>query len=345
MKKKWIVLFVILVFLATMAGAITKFLRKENKPKVVVVLQEVNLQYWNIVRAGAERGFREFDIDGRVVIPDSKSKEDRLAYTLESVLNEHPDILVVAPNESPAITSILNKFIENKIPVLLIDADIPLEHKIAYIGTDNFELGKKAGELLASQLQPGDEVALPFFAEDLTHPVLSKRIKGATLSLEDAGIKVVTEQDQPQSSSIKKIMTTILQKHPDVKGVYTTTDLYALEALTAVEEHGLTVPVIGADGIMEMIELIKDGALTATVAQNPYDIGYISIETTSKFIKGETIRRNIDTGVDIISKDNAKLKLDFIKEEQVKRNIDTRVDTIGKDNAKLKLDFMREVLR
>ncbi len=314
MKKKWIVLFVTAVFLATMAGAITKFLRKDNQPKVVVVLQGVNLQYWSIVGAGAEKGFREFGIDGKVVTPDNKSKKDGLEYTLESILNEHPDVLVVAPNESPAVTSILNKFVENKIPVLLIDADIPLEHKTAYIGTDNFELGKKAGELLASQLQPGDEVALPFFTEDLTHPILSERIKGTTLSLDAAGIKVVTEPDRSQSSSIKKIMTTILQKHPDVKGVYTTTDLYALEALTVVEEHGLKMPVIGADGIMEMIELIKDGTLTGTVAQNPYDIGYISIETASKVIKGEQVRRNIDTGVDIISKDNAKLKLAFMGE-------------------------------
>ncbi|MFP3121958.1 sugar ABC transporter substrate-binding protein [Ectobacillus funiculus] len=312
MKKKWIVLLVISVLLATVTGVIAKFLRKDNGPKVVVVLQGVNLQYWNIVRAGAEQGFRAFGIDGRVVIPGNKSKTAGLEYTLESILNEHPDVLVVAPNESPAVTSILNKFVENKIPVLLIDADIPLKHKTAYIGTDNFELGKKAGELLASQLQPGDEVALPFLSEDLTHPILSERIKGATLSLEAAGIKVVTEQGQ--SSSIRKIMTTILQKHPDVKGVYTTSDLRVLEALAVIEEHGLKMPVVGADGINEILELINDGVLTDTVAQNPYDIGYISVETALKVIKGAQVKRNTDTGVDIISKDNAKLRLDFIRE-------------------------------
>ncbi|WP_205650997.1 sugar ABC transporter substrate-binding protein [Ectobacillus funiculus] len=312
MKKKWMVLLVISVFLATVAGTITKFLRKDNRPRVVVVLQDKNLQYWNIVRAGAEKGFQEFDIKGKVVIPSSKSKKDALVYTLENILNEHPDVLVVAPNGSPAVTTILKKFVKNKIPVLLIDADIPLEHKTAYIGTNNFDLGKKAGELLASQLQPGDEVAIPFLVEDLTHPILSERMKGATLSLEAAGIKVVTEQDQ--SSSIKQLMTTILQKHPNVKGVYTTTDLRALEALAVIEEHGLKMPVIGADGINEMLELIKDGVLTDAVAQNPYDIGYISVETALKVIKGEQVKRNTDTGVDIISKDNAKLKLDFMRE-------------------------------
>ncbi|MFC6604475.1 hypothetical protein ACFQDF_27695 [Ectobacillus funiculus] len=43
-------------------------------------------------------------------------------------------------------------------------------------------------------------------------------------------------------------------------------------------------------------------------------MGYISIEIALKVIKGEDVKRNIDTGVDIISKDNAKLKLDFLRE-------------------------------
>jgi len=311
MRGKWIVLLIISVFLAAITGGVAKFLRKDNKPKVVVVLRELNSPYWNIVKVGAERGFQEFDIDGKVLLPSNKSKKGELEYILKNVLKEHPDVLIVTPDGSPAVTSILKKFVESKIPVLLVDTDIPLKHKTSYIGTDNFELGKKAGELLASQLQPGDEVALPFFAEDLTHPVFSERIKGATFSLEAAGIKVVTEQDQ--SSSIRKIITTILQKHSDVKGVYTTTDLHALEALAVIEEYGLKMPVIGADGIIEMIELIKGGVLSSTVAQNPYDMGYISIETASKVIKGENVRRRIDTGIDIISKDNAKLKLDFLR--------------------------------
>ncbi|MFP3126618.1 substrate-binding domain-containing protein [Ectobacillus funiculus] len=190
-----------------------------------------------------------------------------------------------------------------------------MEHKTSYIGTDNFELGRKAGELLASQLQPGDEVALPFLAEDLTYPVFGERIKGAIFSLENAGIKVWTEQVNVSNESLatREVLIAILQKHPDIKGVYATTDIKAIDALTVIKEQGLKMPVIGTDGITEMIELIEDGTLPSTVAQNPYDMGYISIETALKVIKGEKVQRNIDTDVDIISKDNAKLKLDFLR--------------------------------
>ncbi|GAA3329771.1 hypothetical protein GCM10020331_079580 [Ectobacillus funiculus] len=64
-----------------------------------------------------------------------------------------------------------------------------------------------------------------------------------------------------------------------------------------------------------MVDLIEDGTLTSTIAQNPYDMGYISVETAVKVIKGEKkLQKNIDTGIDIITKDNAKQQLDFLKQ-------------------------------
>lgn len=42
--------------------------------------------------------------------------------------------------------------------------------------------------------------------------------------------------------------------------------------------------------------------------------GYISIETAGKVLEGEEVRKSIDTGVGLITKDNAKQKLDFLKE-------------------------------
>ncbi|MFP3126829.1 substrate-binding domain-containing protein [Ectobacillus funiculus] len=314
MKKKWIILLISSILLATVIGCIVKFLKKNDRPKVVVVLQDLDTQYWNIVKAGAEKGFQEFDIDGKVVAPGFKSEKDVQEYVLKNVLKEQPDALIVSPFQSPAVMSALKKFAQHKIPVLLVDTDIPLEHKTAYIGTNNFELGKKAGELLASGLQPGDEVAL--IGGSLNGPVSVERIKGATSSLEDAGIKIVAKQvDLPNEAlPARKATTTILQNYPDVKGIFATSDILALSAVKVIKEQGYKMPVIGADGIIKMNELIKDGTLPSTVAQNPYDMGYISVETARKVLEGEQFRKNIDTGVDLITKDNVKQKLDFLKE-------------------------------
>ncbi|HWO96149.1 MAG TPA: sugar ABC transporter substrate-binding protein [Bacillus sp. (in: firmicutes)] len=312
LKKSLLVLLIIFAFSAILLGFISKPFADE-KPKVVVVLKELNTQYWQIIKAGAEEGFRDFGIDGKVVGISSHSEKDAQAYMLKNILKEHPDVLVVSPVESPAVMSILEKFVENKIPVLLLDTDIPLESKTSYIGTDNFDLGKKAGALLASQLQPGDEVAL--ITGNLSSPISAERIKGAKLSLEAAGIKIAAEKTSlpNEPSPVRKAMTTILQRHPDIKGVFATTDIMALSALEVIRKHGDKMPVIGADGIIEIVKSIEKGTLADTVAQNPYDMGYISVEAVSKMMKGKEVEKKIDTGVDIITKDNAKLRLDFLR--------------------------------
>ncbi len=313
-------------FLTSLIGCTVKLLKEDDKPKVVVVLKELNTQYWNILKAGAEKGFRDFGIDGKVIATRGGFAEEQNRI-LETVLKEKPDVLIVSPLLSSNIP-ILQEFDEHNIPVLLVDTDAPWENKTAYIGTDNFELGRKAGGLLASQLQPGDEVGLIFSDGDVIHPVFSERIKGAKFSLEDAGIKIstfsledvgnriMTETGKLPNEllSVKKVMTTILRQHPNVKGVFALNDIRALSALEVIEEQGYNMPVMGADGIIEMVELIKDGTLTGTIAQNPYDMGYISVETALKVMNGEKVAKNIDTGIDIISKDNAKLKLDFLKQ-------------------------------
>ncbi|MFC6600604.1 hypothetical protein ACFQDF_00150 [Ectobacillus funiculus] len=57
MKKKLRILLIILLFLVAVIGCIVKFYGTDNRPKVAVVLQDLDSQYWNIVKAGAERGF------------------------------------------------------------------------------------------------------------------------------------------------------------------------------------------------------------------------------------------------------------------------------------------------
>jgi ribose transport system substrate-binding protein len=180
---------------------------------------------------------------------------------------------------------------KKNIPVLLADTDVEWTDKTSFIGTDNFILGKKAGALLASMLQPGDQVAL--IHGTLSDTVSGKRIEGAKESLEEAGIQVVVQrQGYDEFWNVKSAMTSILQSYPDIKGVFATDDLLALDALQVIEQKGLKIPVVGTEGNAKMVKYIKEGKLSATIAQNPYDMGYISVEQAFKAIKREKVRKS-----------------------------------------------------
>ncbi|WP_312472236.1 sugar ABC transporter substrate-binding protein [Neobacillus sp.] len=284
-----------------------------EKPKVVFVFRTLDNQYDEIIRAGVEQGCKDFGIDGLVMAPKNGTASEQMKI-LENVLKEHPDVLVVSPAMSPDIIPKLVEYAKKNIPVLLIDTDEPWKNKTAYIGTNNVELGRKAGILMATMLQPGDKVALI----GRESSVERERIKGAKVSLEAAGINIAAEtlklsiEDKEDNQNVIKVIETILQQHPDLKGVITSTDYLAIPVVKLLQEQGITMPVTGADGISKMVELVEKGTLTGTVAQNPYDMGYLSVQAALKVTRGEKIKRNIDSGVDIITEDNAKQKLDFL---------------------------------
>lgn len=316
LRKSWMFLLVAVIFFSILIGYFVKSPERDNKPKVVVVLRTLNLEYWQIVRSGAEQAFHDFNIDGKVIAPDSELQIKEQITILKNALGQNPDALIVAPNQPPAVIPVLKEYKNNNIPVLIVDTETDWNDQTAFIGTDPYTLGKKSGELLASMLQPGDQVAL--IGETLFTSYESVRMRSARETLQDAGVEIVTEQVvDSERGEIRSVMGNILKKFPGIKGIFAANDEIALHSLEEIKEKGFRIPVVGTDGISDIVEGIEVGRLDATVAQNPYDMGYLSVERALKAIKGEPGEKRIDSGVDLITQDNAKERLDFMKDIRI----------------------------
>jgi ribose transport system substrate-binding protein len=309
-KKSKAFTLIMLVMVVVIGGFITKSLA-EDKPKVFVVLDHFNIEYWKTIKAGAEKGFRDFGIEGKVLAGKNGTDEE-LINILKNIQKQKPDALIVA-GQSVELVPELEKFVNKDIPVLLVSTDLPWANKTSYIGTNNVDLGETAGSFLASQLQPGDHVAL--IGGDPTFSVFNDRIKGYKSTLKAAGIHIAVEAFgiSDDEETIKNTTLEMLDKHPEVKGIIATHDTMALQVLTEIKKQGYDIPVIGADGSSDMVELILKGKIPGTVAQNPYDMGYLSVETASKVTKGEKVDTFIDSGVDIIVESNAEDRHEFLK--------------------------------
>ena len=307
MLKKVKVILVVSAVISVMVLGFISVTLADKKPTVVVVLKEGDSQYWRIMRAGMEKGFKDFDIDGKVMVP-SESTTQGQADLLMKTYKEKPDVIITAPIGS-SVSPTLESFTD--VPILLVNNDIPMKNKTAYIGTNNLELGKKAGAFLASQLQPGNKIAI--LGGELSNSVFRERIEGAKISLQNAGIKIAYLKSgiSNDAKTIQSVIKKLIRDQPDIKGVVTTHDTIALPVIKELKEQGLLIPVIGPDGLTEMVELIADETIPGTVGQNPYDMGYLSVETAMKVIKGENVEKFVDSGVDIIIKENAQQRLNF----------------------------------
>lgn len=310
MKKKWWILIVFSVLFCSIFGYFYKVFASD-KPTVAVVLKETKSEYWAILISGIEKGFENFGMKGKIYAPD-KNNEDQLTI-LKQVLKEKPDALIFAPQDPTASIPVLKEFKKKHIPVLIVDTGVDWTGQTSFIGTDNPSLGKKAGELLSSMLQPGGKVAL--IGVNSKDSVSTERNKGAKEALNAVGIDTVSGNIPSYGDDAKviSVIAELLKKNPDIQGVFTSDDRMALAVIKFLHEKGVNIPVVGADGIIEMLKYIENGTLKSTVAQNPYDMGYISAENALKAIKGQNVEKKINSDVDIITEDNAKSKIDFLE--------------------------------
>jgi len=279
---------------------------------VAVVLKTLSSPYWKYVEAGAKAAGEELGVDVTVVGPSSEAEVIQQVNMLEDQVSQGPGAVVVSPTQPETVVPVLEKAAKDT-PVLLIDSDADFEGKTTFIGTENYSAGQEGGKLLASMLKKGDKVVL--IAGALGNPATDTRIKGAKEALEAAGMEVVAEQPaDSDKAKAMSVMENILQNNKDVKGVFAANDDMAIGALRAVEAKGLKdVKVMGVDGTMEAVESILDGKLAASVAQSPYNMGYQGVENAVKAMNGEKIEERIDSGIDLITKENAKEQLDFLK--------------------------------
>ncbi|MFC3885631.1 sugar ABC transporter substrate-binding protein [Bacillus songklensis] len=317
MKKSPLFLLIcggLLAFIIVM-GFIAVSFKEEDKPKVVVVLKTGSSQYWKMVEMGARKAFKDFGIDGKVVASNSEfaELENKQLSILKTALAQNPDALVVASIAPFSSIPILEEYSKKNIPVLTVDTDIGWSKQAAFIGTDNYVLGKKSAELLTSMLQSGDRVVI--LGGRTNNPVMIDRIKGAEESFEAAGIEVaLVHHDVGEAQLAKAAMETILKRTPDINGVFASNDEMALGALKALEEQGKQIPVVGTDGIIDIVKLVKEGKMSAAIAQNTYDMGYISVEQALKAIEKKPVEKRIDVGIDIITKENAKERMVYWEE-------------------------------
>src|SRR6185437_13571186 len=71
---------------------------------------------------------------------------------IKELLNDNIDILLVSPNEAAPLTSVVKEAYNRGIPVVVIDRKTNSDLYTAFIGINNYELGKQAGEYVAHVL-------------------------------------------------------------------------------------------------------------------------------------------------------------------------------------------------
>lgn len=245
--------------------------------------------------------------DVSVVFAQGKSGTDDEGEiaAIQSMVAQGVKAIAITPT-SPNVKGELQKAVDKGIKVVLIDNDIPgWTGKSSLVATDNLAGGKLAGKWLAEHLKPGAKIAV--LQGVLGNPSLDDRVTGMLDGLGGAGTVVAKLPSDCDQTKGLNAAQDILTAHADVTAIYGACGPPILGALQAVKSAGKTgkLIVVGFDASPGEVTAIKAGDEAGSVAQFPAKMGSLGAQAALDAVQGKAPAANIDTGTEMVTKDNA----------------------------------------
>lgn len=245
-------------------------------------------------------------VEIRTVKDDTRKQKEDIAYFIDKKV----DLLIVAPNEAAPLTSIVEKAFDAGIPVIVVDRKILSDKYTAFIGADNYEIGKTAGEYVVSFLRGRGKV-LELTGLKSSSPA-SDRHLGFMESIRNApGIEILASVDAGWLGIEAEQKTdSVLEFYPEVDIVFSQNDRMAMGARKAARRKNREDirAFIGIDALPGKglgIDQVLDNNLDATFI---YPTGGDKVmQIAMDILQKRPFERETILGTALVDKTNARL--------------------------------------
>ena len=243
--------------------------------------------FWTIARRGVEKADAELadvDVEFRLTSPADAAEQQRI---VDDLLTKGVSGIAISPVDPQNQTQMLNSAAKRAL-VFTQDSDAPQTNRACYIGTDNVAAGRQAGQLIREAIPEGGSIML--FVGKLDAQNAQERIQGIKEALEGSTIRIIdVRTDDVDDVRAKANAADTLVRYADIKGLVGLWSYNGPAILNAVREAGKVgrVRIVAFDEADETLAGVKDGAIHATVVQQPYEFGYQAIVRMAQAVRGD----------------------------------------------------------
>jgi ribose transport system substrate-binding protein len=282
-----------------------------DKPTIALVLKTLNNPFFIDMKKGAEETAAKLGASLIVQAAEREVDVDKQMQIIENLIQSKVSALCVTPSGSKEVVPAIVKANRAGIPVVIVDTRVDAQAltqaggKVAgFIGSDNFEGGKLAGEFIVKRLGGKGKVAI---LEGIPgHETGDSRMKGFHSALQGhPEIQVVASQTANwERDQGYNVFQNILQSHPDVQALFACSDLMALGAV-----EGNCLREEDRDNSRRRLRRFfgsprggSKGTMEATIAQSPYEMGSRAVETLYRLLKGDKVEEDISVKIQLITR-------------------------------------------
>jgi len=265
---------------------------RTTKKQIAVIPMGRSHVYWVSAHAGAVKAAREENVDILWNGPATESDYSGQLQIVENMINQHVDVICLAPIDRKALANAVDRASAAGIPVVIWDSPVDSKNFVAQIATDNYAAGQlgadRMGEILKGKGKIVEVACQPGSASTMA------REQGFEDKIKQAypGIQIVDKRygmaDVAKSMTVAENMLTAF---PDLDGMFGSNESSTVGAARALTSSKSKVKLVGFDSSPTLIEGLKDGVIDSLVTQNPFDMGYKSVKAAISKLNGGTLEQ------------------------------------------------------
>ena len=271
--------------------------------KIALITMDSIDQHWVTLNEGAQKTAKEMGVSVTFMSPNTKDDAQQIECVNNAVAGNY-EAIIVAANGPDAISSALKEASSAGVKIVYVDSPANVDAEATF-STDNEAAGKTAGEEMIKALEAAGVTSGKIGIVNVNAATDStvKRENGFRSAFEGKGYELMETQygegDAAKSQTIAENYIT-----QGVVGIFGCNEGSTTGTGNAIKASGNSNIIgVGFDKSDAIMNLINDGYLLCTMAQNPDVMGSEGVIAAVKALEGESLGGAVqDTGVSVLTK-------------------------------------------
>lgn len=278
--------------------------------RIAVIPKGTTHEFWKSVHAGADQAGAELGVKIIWKGPLQENDREDQIRIVEQFTSSDTTALVLAPLDDKALVKPVREAAAKKIPVVIFDSALKADAGkdfVSFVATDNHKGGMIGGQELARLLNNKGKVVLLRYEEG-SASTMEREAGFLEVMKQHPDIQMLVENRYGGATvdSAQNAAMNLLDQLRNADGVFCPNESTTNGMVLALKQAGLSgkLKFVGFDASPKLIESLNNGDVQALVAQNPKKMGYEGVKAAVAAVKGQPVQQRIDTGVQLITKEN-----------------------------------------
>jgi ribose transport system substrate-binding protein len=277
-----------------------------KKPKTIAVIPKgTSHLFWVAVQAGALAAGQKFGVQVLWNGPAQETEYDRQIQIVDSMIARRVDGIAVAAAERKALVQSIDRATAMGIPVTVFDSGADTNSYMTFLATNNYEAGQMGARELARLVHAQGQIAMLMHAPGSASTMDRERGFEDVINGKFPKIHIDARQyGLADPSKARTAAENILTAHPDIEGIFASSEPSSVGTSLALKSRGLAgkVKFVAFDSSDTMIEDLNSGAIDAMVVQDPFRMGFEAVKSLVDKLNGASPPKRIDLPARVITK-------------------------------------------